>query len=80
MRVCVTGGTGFLGAHIVRLLCERGDEVQLACRNPERLGALTDLGTRRVQADIRDYRSLRRAFKGAEVEHDFCLPFEDEFS
>jgi dihydroflavonol-4-reductase len=67
VRVCVTGATGFLGAHIVRLLCERGDEVQLACRDPARLGALADLGVRRARADAHDYRALRRAFKGAEV-------------
>src|SRR5436305_14561255 len=67
MRVCVTGGTGFVGAHIARLLCERGDEVRVTYRNPERLDALTGLEVRPTQADIRDYRGLRRAFEGAEV-------------
>lgn len=63
----MAGATGFLGSHVTRLLCERGDEVRTACRNPKRAGALAELGTRRVLADICDYRSLRRAFEGAEV-------------
>jgi dihydroflavonol-4-reductase len=63
----VTGATGFLGAHITRALCERGDEVQTACRNPRRPGPLANLRTRRVFADVCDYRSLHRAFEGAEV-------------
>ncbi len=67
MRVCVTGATGFLGAHLVRLLGERGDQVQVTCRNPARLSALTDVETRQAKADVGDYRALRKAFRGAEV-------------
>lgn len=67
MRVCVTGGTGFLGAHVARLLCDRGDEVQATCRDTRRPGPLAALGARRAQADVCDYRALRRAFRGAEV-------------
>jgi dihydroflavonol-4-reductase len=63
----VTGATGFLGAHITRQLCERGDEVKVTCREPARAGALRELEARRVQADICDYRALRRAFDGSEV-------------
>lgn len=66
-RVCVTGATGFLGSHLVRLLCARGYEVQAACRDPRQPGALADLQVRRVKADIGDYGSLRRAFAGAET-------------
>jgi dihydroflavonol-4-reductase len=67
MRVCVTGATGFVGAHVTRALCERGDEVRVTYRNARRLDALGGLKPRRVRADVLDHRSLRRAFKGVEV-------------
>jgi dihydroflavonol-4-reductase len=67
MRACVTGATGFLGGHIVRLLRERGHDVNGTCRDPRRPGALTALDARRVKADVCDHRALRRAFEGADV-------------
>src|SRR5579859_1630484 len=67
MKLCITGATGFLGAHLVRLACDRGHEVSITCRHPERLGAVTRLAHRSARADAGDHRSLRRAFAGAEV-------------
>jgi len=67
MKVCVTGATGFLGAHVTQLLCERGDEVRVTYRDPERLKALRGLGFRRAKADVLDYRAMRRAVRGAKV-------------
>ncbi len=67
MKVCVTGGTGFLGAHVVRRLCERGDDVSVTYRAPGRLGAVGGPQVRPVRADVGDYAALRRAFRGAEV-------------
>jgi len=67
MRACVTGATGYLGAHITQQLCARGDEVKVTCRDPRRASALGDLQAPRARADIADFDSLRRAFDGSEI-------------
>jgi dihydroflavonol-4-reductase len=67
MKACVTGATGFLGAHLTHLLRHHGAEVKVTYRDRSRLDALTGVGVRRAKADINDYRALRRAFKGSEV-------------
>jgi dihydroflavonol-4-reductase len=67
MRACVTGATGFLGAHLVRLLCQRGDEVKVTYRDRGRMRALEDFKIRQAKADVNDYRALRRAFAGCDV-------------
>jgi dihydroflavonol-4-reductase len=67
MKACVTGATGFLGAHVTRLLSERGDEVRVVYRNPDRLKALKGIDFRRTKADVLDFRAMRRAVRGADV-------------
>ncbi len=36
MKIAITGGTGFVGEELARLLLERGDEVYILTRNPKR--------------------------------------------
>jgi dihydroflavonol-4-reductase len=67
MKVCVTGATGFLGAHVTRALGERGDDVRVAYRNESRLKALRGVDFRRAKADVLDYPAMRRALRGIEV-------------
>lgn len=65
MKAVVTGGGGFIGAAIVRLLRERGDDVTIVARGhyPE----LERLGVRAVRADLDASDSLPAAFDGADV-------------
>jgi dihydroflavonol-4-reductase len=67
MRVAVTGATGFVGAHVARVLAERGAEVRVTHRDAARLTRLADVQVTPVEADILDRAALRRAFRGARI-------------
>ena len=66
MRVALTGGTGFIGKRIVRILRERGHEVTCVVRTPAKAGELAALGATLAKGDILDGASLKAAFAGAE--------------
>ncbi|HEX4110157.1 MAG TPA: NAD-dependent epimerase/dehydratase family protein, partial [Solirubrobacteraceae bacterium] len=61
----LTGGGGFIGTHVARLLHERGDELRLALRPGTRADDL-DFPFHAVQCDILDRRAVRRAMRGVE--------------
>src|SRR5436190_1200250 len=67
MKACVTGATGFIGAHVASTLAAAGHEVRVTVRDRRRLEALAGLEVEPVQADVLDRRSLRRAFAGCEL-------------
>ena len=67
MKICVTGGTGFIGGHVVRALVERGDDVRVTFRDEARLERLAALQPDPVKADVLDRGALRRAFKGCDI-------------
>ncbi len=66
MRVAVTGGTGFIGKRVVRILRARGHDVVCVVRSPDKAGALTDLGASLARGDILDGKSLAAAFANCE--------------
>lgn len=57
-RVLVTGGSGFLGRHLIPRLIARGHEVRGLSRNRPREGELATLGVEWWTADVRDSADL----------------------
>jgi nucleoside-diphosphate-sugar epimerase len=66
MKVAVTGGTGFIGSRVVRILRERGHDVVCVVRSPDKATALATLGATLARGDILDAESLKKAFDGCE--------------
>jgi dihydroflavonol-4-reductase len=56
-----------VGAHVARTLAERGDDVRVAYRNPDKLDALKGVSFRKAKTDVLDYAGMRRAVRGSEV-------------
>ena len=67
-RVLVTGGAGFIGSALVRLLVERGDDVRVYDNlSTGSADLLEGTGAELVRGDVRDAESLQRAAEGREI-------------
>lgn len=63
MKLLVTGGTGFLGTHLVPRLVAAGHQVRLISRTRP---AATAAGAEHVAGDLKDREAVRRALAGVE--------------
>ena len=73
----VTGATGFIGAHVTRLLVEQGARVVCLQRDAVRANALDLFDLRRrvtvIQGDLENYALLERTLNEYEIEAVFHL-------
>jgi dihydroflavonol-4-reductase len=67
MKAFVTGGTGFIGQHVVRQLVERGYDVVALARSEEGAATLRRLGAEVAYGDITDVTSMRPAMRDSDV-------------
>jgi dihydroflavonol-4-reductase len=66
-KVLVTGGSGFIGSVVARTLVTEGAQVRCLLRPTSKLARLTGVTYERVEGDVRDPASLRRALEGCDA-------------
>jgi dihydroflavonol-4-reductase len=67
MKTLVTGGTGFVGANVIRALVQRGAEVRALVRPRSDTRNLDSLDVELVAGDLRDRGSLEAALDGCDT-------------
>ena len=66
MKALVTGATGFIGGAVVRALVNRGSDIRVLTRGESDVQNLVGLTVERVEGDLRDEASLRKALTGCQ--------------
>lgn len=76
MKAFVTGGTGFIGRHVVRRLLDRGYEVIALARSEVGGAMLRDMGAVAVPGDISDRESMREMMRGSDIVFHIAAIFD----
>ncbi|MFL5778424.1 MAG: NAD-dependent epimerase/dehydratase family protein [Chloroflexota bacterium] len=66
-RVYLTGGAGFIGGAVARLLRRRANSVVAVVRDPERAADLLDIGVEVVAGDLHSMEALAGAMRGCDA-------------
>jgi dihydroflavonol-4-reductase len=67
LKVFVTGATGFLGAHVARVLAEGGASLRLLVRPASDLRNIATLQAEHAVGDLRDPGSIEKAMAGCDT-------------
>lgn len=66
MKVFITGGTGYIGAYLVKKLVEQGHTVHALVRSPEKAKQIAHPNVVLFRGDILDKDSIEKAMEGCE--------------
>ncbi|MEW6097203.1 MAG: NAD-dependent epimerase/dehydratase family protein [bacterium] len=67
VKILITGGTGFIGKHLVKTLCKKEHTVKVLVRKSSDVSWLKELNAELVYGDILNEESLFKACEGIEV-------------
>ena len=67
MKALVTGGSGFIGSHLVEALAREGWDVQVVAKHSMYSDEVERVGARLLRADIRDTASIAPALRDADL-------------
>ena len=78
MEILVTGGTGFVGAHLIRRLLSRGHRVRSLDKNTGLFDdELRAAGATLLSGSVTDATTVERAVAGCEMVYHLASPFGD---
>jgi dihydroflavonol-4-reductase len=67
LKAFLTGATGFLGAHVARVLAAEGAQLRVLVRPTSDLRNLEGISAERAAGDLRDSASIERAMAGCDT-------------
>lgn len=77
MKVLVTGATGFAGGHLAKALADRGEEVRVLVRNPDRLRADLKDRVEAVRGSVTDQDAVGQAVEGCEQIYHLAAAYRE---
>ncbi|MDX2205550.1 MAG: NAD-dependent epimerase/dehydratase family protein [Hyphomicrobiaceae bacterium] len=72
----VTGGSGFVGSRLVKLLVSQGWQVHALARSADSVMAVRNLGATPVAGDLNDVAALRTGMEGCDVIYHVAAHFK----
>jgi NADH dehydrogenase len=67
LKLLVTGGTGFVGTHLVNHLCRRGHDVAVLARHPDGARSRFNRPVERIRGNVLDPPSVVSALRGRDA-------------